>query len=99
MCDNKRTFRSRHTAVQHAEKYNQKVYECPICFCFHCTTRENWRDEFVTIEKYNTLLVENEKLRKEGRNKVAFLGKELAKKNEQIRLLKLKIKNLRNDLR
>ncbi|HZZ82019.1 MAG TPA: hypothetical protein VFE62_26200 [Gemmataceae bacterium] len=71
MCGDKSTFYSKQRAVAHAAKYGQRVYECPICFCWHCTSKSNWRHEYVdaaqakkdmqTLERklrteYNTIL-------------------------------------------
>ena len=55
MCNDKAIFMSVSAAAKVAEKFNQNVYECPICFCFHTTSKKDWKQEFVRIEKYENL--------------------------------------------
>ena len=55
MCKGKVSFQNIGAAKATAREYNQRVYECPVCFCYHCTSLEDWKDEFVPIEKYNEL--------------------------------------------
>jgi len=102
MCDKKVSFRSFSKAQKVAEKYNQKVYECPICFCFHCTSKESWRDEYVDAEKHSNLVRDHEKLlqmTKGYRTKIKSMGKLLEEKNLIINDLKIKIKKLEKGLR
>jgi hypothetical protein len=54
------------------------VYECPICFCWHCTSKENWRDEFVDAEKARKQLVQLESTLRNEFNKT------LKEKNKRI---------------
>lgn len=61
MCKNKTSFTSKGAALRVTEKYGQRVYECPVCFCFHCTSKSDWKEEFVPIEKYQNLNREYEK--------------------------------------
>lgn len=39
MCDKKRSFETEARANKFARRFNQRVYECPICFCWHCTSQ------------------------------------------------------------
>lgn len=48
MCGKKVAFRSQEKAAEVAKQHNQKVYGCPICFCYHLTSKADWKDEFVT---------------------------------------------------
>lgn len=64
MCKNKVSFTNKAAAIRAAERHNQNVYECPICFCFHCTSRQDWRDEFVPIEKFHNVMRELERIQK-----------------------------------
>lgn len=48
MCDKKVSFRSKGKAEAVAAKFGQRIYECPICFCWHCTSKEDWQQEFVS---------------------------------------------------
>ena len=40
MCGNKKSFRTKKLAEKTADKFDDdyRVYECPICYCFHVTT-------------------------------------------------------------
>lgn len=60
VCGSKDSFWSRARAESIAERYGQRVYECPICFCWHCTSKENWRDEFIEADKARKQLVQLE---------------------------------------
>lgn len=89
MCQNKVSFRTKATAESKAEKWGQRVYECPICFCWHCTSADDWKSEFVTVEEMGRRLRAQEcKIRAEFNEK-------LRDKNREITLLKLKIKRLK----
>lgn len=55
-CVGKVAFHTYRTALCVAEKYNQTVYECPVCFCYHCTSLQNWRDEFVPVQKHQNVV-------------------------------------------
>lgn len=57
-CGKKRSFTSAASAKKVALIHNQSVYECPICFCFHTTSRKDWKDEFVAVEKLGELKTE-----------------------------------------
>lgn len=71
MCKNKDSFWSRTRAEASAARWGQRVYECPVCFCWHCTSKENWRDEFVDAEKARRQLIQLEStLRNEFNTKV-----------------------------
>lgn len=60
MCDKKGSFYSLARAETSAAKWGHRVYECPICFCWHCTSRDNWQDEFVDAEKARKQLIQLE---------------------------------------
>jgi hypothetical protein len=64
MCNDKRTYINITQASRVAEKFNQNVYECPICFCYHTTDRSDWKQEFVSIEKHERLKKEYNNLHK-----------------------------------
>lgn len=89
MCQNKVSFRTKGKAQAAGEKFGQRVYECPICFCWHCTNKENWKEEFVTVEecKKRMSTLENE-LRREFNEK-------LHEKNSRISKLQCENKRLR----
>jgi hypothetical protein len=72
MCQNKVSFRSKDRAKAAGEKFGQRIYECPICFCWHCTSKENWKEEFITLE--------------ESKKRLSTLEHELRRKfNEKLR--------------
>lgn len=54
-CGNKVSFHTISKAVEVATKHNQNVYECPCCYCFHLTTRDDWYDEFISYEVYDKM--------------------------------------------
>lgn len=56
MCKNKRSFHNKVAAEKVAERFGQRVYECPICFCFHCTSKENWQDEFLFADDAKAII-------------------------------------------
>jgi hypothetical protein len=102
MCKHKVSFTTIASAQKRADKHGQRVYECPICFCFHCTSKENWRDEFVEVEKYRNILKDNERLqsskqksdakRKNLKVKINELERVLKAMKKENAALKLKIK-------
>lgn len=90
MCLNKCSFFTKKKAQEYAEPYGQRVYECPICFCWHCTSKEHWKAEYVDGEYHKQEMANSErKLRTE-------YNERLAEKNREITKLKLKIKRLKN---
>lgn len=98
MCKGKVSFTNKTAALKVAEKHNQNVYECPVCFCFHCTSLQNWKDEFVPVAKYQALLKANEQLilaSSKYKPEITRLGKIILEKNKTINLLRQKIKNER----
>lgn len=60
MCYNKKSFRTLKEAQKNADKWNLRVYECPICYCFHTSSQEA-PPEFVTKEEMQNRLLEQEK--------------------------------------
>jgi len=89
MCEKKGSFYSRARAEKSAAKWGQRVYECPICFCWHCTSKDNWQEEFVDAEKARKQLVQlestlrnefNKKL-KEKNLRIMELERSLSKSN------------------
>lgn len=89
MCTKKVSFRSRGKAEAVAKQFGQRVYECPVCFCWHCTNKENWRDEFVDEEQVRKQLADLERRLRTEYNEI------LRKKNSLITELQRKIKTLR----
>lgn len=81
MCGTKAAFRTQKSAEKIAIKFHQRTYECPICFCWHCTSLENWRDEFVRKDYMDRRLAQQE----------ATIRGEL---NSTIRVLKMRIGEL-----
>lgn len=86
MCARKVSFRTKSVAQKVATKFNQRVYECPICFCFHTTNRENWKDEFVWRSEMELALKQQE-------NKIR------QPLNDKIRALNAKISTLEKELK
>src|SRR4051812_48359613 len=70
MCAKKGTFYSRQRAEASAAKWGQRVYECPICFCWHCTSKENWREEYVDAEKARIQMIQLESTLRNEFNKI-----------------------------
>lgn len=60
MCTNKVSFFTKEKAEKAAKRWGQRVYECPVCFCWHTTAREAWKDEFITLDKLNKILSQKE---------------------------------------
>lgn len=91
MCQSKASFWSKERAEKSAAKFGQRVYECPVCFCWHCTSLENWRDEFVDADTAKRKLAALEvTLRTEFNAKRKTLNariNELEKANKDLRLL------------
>lgn len=97
MCGNKLSFRTKEAAQRTADKFGQSVYECPICFCYHCTSKKDWRQEYISIDEYNRLLNKYEKCLKEIKtyeNKLnninVYIKKQLTFKKIMRHLRKLK---------
>jgi hypothetical protein len=44
MCGRKKAFETQSKANKAARLYNQYVYQCPICFCWHLTKKEQVDD-------------------------------------------------------
>lgn len=89
MCLNKVSFFTKKKAQAVAEVHSQRVYECPICFCWHCTSKEDWKSEYVDAEYHKKELL---KARRELRTEYNQL---LSEKNRKINKLELKIKRLK----
>lgn len=62
MCKGKLSFHTISAAKKIAIKYDQRVYECPICFCYHTTSLEDWRQEFFRKEEVEKKLLEQKTL-------------------------------------
>lgn len=56
MCHDKVSFHTKRGAMAVAKKFNQRVYECPICFLWHTTSSENWESEYVTAKHMNKVI-------------------------------------------
>lgn len=97
MCQNKVSFTNKATAIAKAEKYNQNVYECPICFCWHCTSREDWKDEFVTVEKYQSLIQHHERLLIQFKEAKTYKKRVHEAETELFRVMNLIKRILKND--
>ena len=91
MCKGKVSFTNAGAAKRVAEKHGQRVYECPVCFCFHCTSKADWRDEFVPIEQYRLIVQKLEDLQKKYKEKTCRLGGEISNKNHIIKEMKKKM--------
>ncbi len=89
MCLNKKAYYTKQKAQIDADKYGLRIYECPICFCWHTTSKENWKDEFITNEAHEKALktLEN-KIRRE-------LNEIIKKRNTKINELELIVKRLK----
>jgi len=94
MCKTKLSFRTMETALKVAAKHNQTVYECPVCFCFHCTSRKDWREEFVEIGKYNQLARELEESKEKLQRERKRLGDVIFNLNTIIKTKNEIIRNL-----
>lgn len=98
MCGKKATFTTKGKAEQVAAKFGQRVYECPVCFCWHATSKENWKYEYVTrvfmeqeIVKVRTEL--NEKNRKLSQE-IFSLQKRLKQEKAMTRLTQEQINSM-----
>ena len=87
MCGPKLSFRTREKAEEVASKHGQRVYECPVCFCFHCTSKENWRDEFFTKHMVD---IEIMNVRTELNKKIKMKNIEIMNLRKQLKALKKK---------
>lgn len=89
MCSKKVSFRSRGKAEAIALQFGQRVYECPICFCWHCTNKADWRNEYIDEDEVKRRMADLERrLRTE-------YNERLRKKNSRILELERENKNLR----
>lgn len=89
MCLNKVSFRTKEKAEEAAARWGQRVYECPVCFCWHCTSLENWKYEFIAQEECEKRMRTLEcNLRREFNEK-------LRQKNSEITELTLMVKKLK----
>lgn len=93
MCKDKVSFTNEKAARKVAKLHDQRVYECPVCFCFHCTSSDNWKGEYVTRKEYE--IVMTELIRK--RKKVAALGLMVQEKDQRINELKRKLKEYKHE--
>ena len=76
MCSKKVSFNTKGKAEVVASKFNQRVYECPICFCWHTSSKENWKDEFVRREYHERCMAQ---LENTIRNELNARNKELGR--------------------
>jgi hypothetical protein len=97
MCKDKVSFTNIAAAKRRAEKFGQRVYECPVCFCYHCTSLEKWQDEFVPIKKYQRAMKEAEQL-PELRQRVERYGRAIFEMNGRQARLKKEVKSCRKIL-
>lgn len=54
-CGDKVSFYTVTKAIEVAKKHKQNVYECPCCYCFHLTNRDDWHEEFISYEVYDKM--------------------------------------------
>lgn len=40
MCDRKKRYEQKKTALKMANKFDGSVYQCPVCDGFHCTKKK-----------------------------------------------------------
>jgi hypothetical protein len=93
VCSSKDSFRSKTKAEAIAKKWGQRVYECPVCFCWHCTSKENWKDEFIDADTAKRQLVALEiRLRTEFNAKKKAMGKMISKLSWENSQLKKQLK-------
>lgn len=91
MCGKKASFTNKGKADAIAAKFGQRVYECPICFCYHTTSKENWKDEYVTKEYMDRTLGQQEnKIRAELNEKNRNLTNQVFDLHKRIKQLKEK---------
>lgn len=103
MCGKKASFQTKKAAELRASLFNQRVYECPICFCWHCTSKEDWRSEYYTEsdveKKVNDAKAEANKKIKTLNTSMNYLKKEIAelrKENNKLSQEVIKNSKLRN---
>ncbi len=102
MCNYKLSFNTRKKAQVNADKHGQSVYECPVCYCWHCTSKENWRDEFVNVEEFNYILEKNKEIlekNKKMRDKLEALQADIQEKREERNNARNEVNLLRRQLR
>lgn len=93
MCKDKVSFTTKKAALKRAEMFNQRVYECPVCFCFHCTSKEKIEDEFVGLEFHNRIVTEYQEQIERQKKKIKRYGKIIRDLNEHISKLKKRMRN------
>ena len=88
-CQHKVSFNTKKKAALVAAKFGQRVYECPICFCWHCTKKERWEDEFVRVETHVVALSQQESaIRGELNEKNRKLTQEVFELQQEVKKLK-----------
>lgn len=86
MCVRKVSFTNKAKARKIADKFDQRIYECPICFCWHTTAKEKWQDEFVRVEDHIVALKQQEsKIREELNEKNRKLSNEVFELHKRIK--------------
>jgi hypothetical protein len=73
-------------------KHNKNVYECPCCFCFHLTSRDNWKEEFVSFELFDKMRIEYA----ETKNHLDGAKKKIEAQATQLNQMQKSFEDLRN---
>src|SRR5690242_3912356 len=90
MCIRKVSFTTKAKAQAIADKFSQRVYECPICFCWHTTSKENWQDEFIRMEDHIVAMSQQEsKIRGELNEKNRKLSQEIFELRKELKLARM----------
>jgi len=92
ICGNKVSFTHIKKAIDVAEKHNKNVYECPCCFCFHLTSRDNWKEEFVSFELFDKMRIEYA----ETKNHLDGAKKKIEAQATQLNQMQKSFEELRN---
>jgi len=80
MCYDKKSYTTKRGAELAATYWNLRVYDCPICFCFHTTSKDN-------IPKFVTEEFMNEEIQRHLKDQRKNIGAENAKLSTKINAL------------
>jgi hypothetical protein len=87
-CRSKVSFPSLIQAKRVADKFDQHVYECPVCFCWHTTSNPDWKSEYVKRSRMDALVNQTR----------GELNKIIKEKNKYISELELKVKSFESEI-
>lgn len=78
MCKRKMSFYTAKAAQRIADRNGHRVYECPICFTFHITSKPPFDPLFIAIEEHQRIVSDLNKRLESNKIKMRNQANQLA---------------------